>query len=163
MKSLLFLRNMFLHYYGVLKHKFWVLLYIIKFCIILIYKGIIHDISKFKFDEALFFIKIINKLKIIEYGSKEYRKNLRYIRPAIKKHYERNSHHPEFYKSKDGIYEMNTFDLIEMCCDWKASSRQHKVRDINKSFKISCDRFNLHDSIQDLHMKKLLRDIINKI
>jgi len=58
---------------------------------------------------------------------------------------------------------MNIFDLIEMCCDWKAASRQHKVRDINKSFEISCDRFNLHDSIQDLYIKKMLKDIINKI
>jgi len=162
MKNLLFLRNIFLHYYNVLSHKFWVLLYIIKFCVILIYKGIIHDISKFKFDETYFFIKIINNLRNVEYGSKEYKKNLKSIRPAIKKHYERNSHHPEFYESKNGIYKMNIFDFIEMCCDWKAASHQHQG-DINKSFEISCERFNLYASIQDLYIKKMLKDIITKI
>jgi hypothetical protein len=151
------LKNIIYYYITILKHKIWVLIYLIKFSINLIYRGIFHDTSKFKFDESYYFIKIIHKLKHVKYGSEEYHKNLKNIYPAIEKHYQRNSHHPQYYKN--GIYDMNIIDLIEMCCDWKASVKNHKIKNINNSFNISFNRFNLNDSIEGLLLKKIINNI----
>ncbi len=61
--------------------------------------------------------------------------------PALKHHYENNEHHPEFHK--DGINGMTLIDLIEMLCDWKASSERHENGDIFKSLKINTERFQI--------------------
>ena len=163
MNKIRYIKNIFFHYYGIIKHKFLVFYYIFKFCIKLMYRAIKHDISKFKFDEACYFIKVIDKLKNTDYGSVEYKKNLELIQPAIRRHYKRNTHHPEYYDNINGISKMNILDLIEMCSDWKASTKQHKNGNIQESYNISCERFGLNNTLQGLFSKKLIRKIIDQL
>ncbi len=42
---------------------------------------------------------------------------------------------------------MNLVDLIEMFCDWLASTQRHADGDIYKSIEISRERFGLSDDI----------------
>ena len=156
------MRNIIIYYFSIVKHKILVFLYIFKFCIKLMYRALKHDISKFKFDEACYFIKVIDKLKNTKYGSAEYKQNLKTIQPAIRRHYRRNTHHPEYYRYKNGIIKMNILDIIEMSGDWKAASKQHKNGNIQQSYNISCERFGLNNTIQGLFYKKLIRKIIDQ-
>ena len=41
---------------------------------------------------------------------------------AIKIHWEKNPHHPEFYQNP---IDMEKIDIMEMCCDWHARSMQY--------------------------------------
>lgn len=41
---------------------------------------------------------------------------------AIKLHWSKNPHHPEFYKTP---LDMSKIDIMEMCCDWHARSCQY--------------------------------------
>ena len=41
---------------------------------------------------------------------------------AIKLHWSKNPHHPEFYKTP---LDMSKIDIMEMCCDWHARSIQY--------------------------------------
>lgn len=43
-------------------------------------------------------------------------------REAIALHHKNNSHHPEHYES---VLDMTKLDIMEMCCDWHARSRQY--------------------------------------
>lgn len=38
---------------------------------------------------------------------------------------------------------MNLLDILEMLCDWKASSERHNDGNINKSIEINANRFNM--------------------
>lgn len=41
---------------------------------------------------------------------------------AIQLHWEKNPHHPEYYKTP---LDMSKIDIMEMCCDWHARSQQY--------------------------------------
>jgi hypothetical protein len=43
---------------------------------------------------------------------------------AIKLHWKKNSHHPEFYKNSN---DMSELDILEMACDCHARSKQYKT------------------------------------
>ena len=111
-------------------HKFWVLYYICRFCIVMLYRGIIHDWSKFTPAEAKSFIGATT-LKNLVYGSPEYVAEQKRISSAIEHHYKTNSHHPEHFPL--GTSNMNLMDIIEMYCDWKAAVRRNKDGDFQKS------------------------------
>lgn len=51
---------------------------------------------------------------------------------------------------------MDLIDLIEMICDWKASSMRHENGDIKKSIEINQKRFNYDDTL-----KQILLNTIN--
>ena len=157
------MKNIIIHYYSILKHKFLVFIYIFKFCNRLMYRALKHDISKFKFDETCYFVKVIGKLKKTDYGSIEYNKNLKIIQPAVRKHYKRNPHHPEYHDYVNGISKMDILDLIEMCSDWKASAKRHSNGNIQQSYNISCERFGLNNSLEGLYFKNSIQQIINKL
>lgn len=140
------------------KHKFWVAFYMLKIALPLVSRAFTHDFSKFRPSEFRGFIQVIHKLNKVEYGSDEYRSNLRKIKPSIKKHYQINSHHPEFY---DGdVSRMSLIDYIEMICDWKASNKRHKNGSLDKSIEINMERFNLDQ--YDMHLISKIRRIIEK-
>lgn len=121
-------------------HKFWVFYYLCKFCIKLLWRGVIHDFSKYGNAESLYFSDVIFDLKKLTYGTPEYKEALDKIRPCLDHHYKVNSHHPEFHEK--GFEEMSALDRVEMIADWCAAVRRHKNGDIVKSVAINQERFD---------------------
>jgi len=136
------------------KHKLWVFVYLFNFSLQLIYRGIIHDNSKFSKEEMPYFLKVLPRLKYSAYGSQEYKDTLKEIKPAIDNHNKINKHHPEHYKN--GISDFSLLDLIEMLYDWKAAVKRHKDGNILDSIKINSTRFNY----SNVYIENILRNTI---
>lgn len=111
----------------------------------LIKRGELHDRTKLESPEVEIFEEYTDKLKDIEYNSKEYKQCLEEMKPAIQHHHKYNRHHPEFHK--DGIKGMNLIDLLEMIADWKASTMRMNKGDIHKSIEINQKRFGYSDEV----------------
>lgn len=101
----------------------------------------VHDQSKLERPEVEMFTEFTKKLATSTYGSPEYEAFRKAMGPALAHHYANNDHHPEHFK--DGIDDMNLLQLIEMLCDWKASSTRHNDGNIRKSIEINANRFGL--------------------
>jgi len=92
------------------------------------------------------------------YGSDEYRESLRSIKPSIKKHYQRNSHHPEYHTVGTytlGINGMNLKDIIEMWCDWQAAVRRHKDGKLESSIENNKKRFEMSEQLTQIFYNEL--------
>jgi hypothetical protein len=111
----------------------------------IVQRGEIHDRSKLGPPEAEIFGEYTPKLKHSEYGSEEYKQFLKEMAPALKNHYANNRHHPEYFP--DGIRGMTLIDLLEMFCDWWASSMRHNTGDIRKSIELNQSRFNMSEDL----------------
>jgi hypothetical protein len=158
------------HFAGTTTHKFWVArnisLFIIddflegcspmsddwdwRLWLDLAQRAVVHDLSKYSPDEAAAFAATSHRLRETEYGSAEYRGLLRVIKPAIERHYSRNSHHPEHHRN--GIKGMSTADLIEMVADWGAAVRRHADGDLDRSIVQNADRFD-YDRDTELRLR----------
>ena len=110
-----------------------------------------HDNSKMEIDEVEYFDEYTPKLKDSTYGSEEYTQFLQELKPALDHHYAQYRHHPEHFKN--GIADMNLIDLIEMICDWKASSARHQDGNILKSIDINKERFGYGDELHTILTK----------
>lgn len=111
-------------------------------------RGKVHDQCKLSDEELPYFIEYTPKLSKSEYGSDEYKTFLKELKPALDHHYKNSEHHPEHYD--DGIKGMCLVDIVEMFCDWKASSERHETGDIKKSIKINSDRFKMGDVLTSI-------------
>jgi hypothetical protein len=111
----------------------------------LIDRGNIHDKSKLESPEVEVFTEFTDRLAGSTFGSKEYNEFKEQMKLALEHHYANNRHHPEHFKS--GIEDMNLIDLIEMFCDWKASSLRHNNGNLLKSIEINSKRFNMNDQL----------------
>jgi len=100
-----------------------------------------HDRSKLDHPEVTIFTEYTPKLKVTTYGSDEYKRFLKEMKPALDHHYAKNRHHPEHYP--DGVNDMNLIDILEMFCDWACSCKRHKDGDLVKSIEINTERFGL--------------------
>lgn len=109
-------------------------------------RAIRHDQSKLVPPEVGLFAELTPKLANVTYGSPQYQEFLNQLKPALSHHYARNSHHPEHYKH--GIEEMSLFDLMEMICDWKASSERHIDGNIRKSIEVNSSRFDISPQLR---------------
>lgn len=107
----------------------------------LIKRGEIHDESKLHPPESDLFAEYTPVLSSLTYGSSEFNEIKKKLGPALDHHYANNRHHPENHK--DGVDGMNLLDVIEMFCDWKASSERHNNGNIKKSIEINRDRFKM--------------------
>jgi len=105
-----------------------------------------HDLSKLQSPEKEIFDVYTPKLKDSTYGSDEYKKFLDEMKIALDHHYLYNSHHPQFFEN--GILGMSLISLIEMFCDWWASSKRHNNGDILESIKINQERFGYTDELK---------------
>ena len=104
-----------------------------------------HDRSKLADPEVEMFTRMTGKLKGLTYGSDEYKQCLKDMGPALDHHYKSNRHHTAFFPN--GIEDMNLIDVLEMLCDWKASSLRHDNGSIDKSIEINRERFGLSDQL----------------
>ena len=150
------LRNSLTHYWQTTTHKGWVLLYLFSFCFKLMWRAVIHDLSKYGLTEARSFIPVIHLLKGTPYGGDEYKKLMEAIAPALVHHYWVNRHHPEHWK--EGIDGMTLIDLVEMAFDWKASSKRHATGDPIKSVDINKKRFGYDDTMANILKNSLGRE-----
>jgi len=108
-----------------------------------------HDESKWSKEEWDLFLKYTPKLKNCTYGSPEYLKYLKELKPALDHHYQCNRHHPEHHMH-EGIGDMNLVDILEMLCDWLASTKRHADGDIFKSIEINQKRFGYSDDLKNI-------------
>jgi hypothetical protein len=113
-----------------------------------------HDQSKLVEPELSTFVEYTPKLAQCVYGSDEYKQLIQEMKPALDHHYAANRHHPEHFAdeanaalSQSPVDRMNLIDLIEMLCDWKASTMRHRDGNIQKSIDISQERFLLSDQL----------------
>lgn len=104
-------------------------------------RGEKHDQSKLESPEVELFTQLTPQLAKTTYGSLEYNKAKAELSVALEHHYANNRHHPEHFK--DGLDDMNLIDLLEMFCDWKASSERHNDGNIRKSIEHNADRFKM--------------------
>lgn len=116
-----------------------------EFSVELIERGAKHDQSKLGPNEKPLFDEMTPKLKELEYGTEEYKRSLAALGPALRHHYEANSHHPEHYEN--GVAGMTLHDLVEMFCDWKAASERTKGGGFLDSLPQNKKRFELDDQI----------------
>jgi hypothetical protein len=110
-------------------------------------RGIEHDFSKLGELKPAFDIAT-PKLKDMTYGSEEYKKSLEDLGPALHRHWELESHHPEHYEN--GLDGMNLMDLTEMICDWVAASKRHSDGNPHKSLEINRERFNMSGQVYSI-------------
>lgn len=120
----------------------------------LVNRGINHDDSKLKSPEKEIFETNTPKLKGLTYGSEEYSKQLKEMKPALDHHYSVSRHHPEHHVN--GIDDMNLIDLCEMLSDWKAATLRHNDGDIRKSIEINSKRFKMSEQT-----KRILQNTID--
>lgn len=107
----------------------------------LIARADVHDDSKLKSPEVEIFAEYTSKLAGCTYGSPEYEGYRKAMGPALEHHYAKNRHHPEHWKN--GVYDMNIVDLVEMLCDWKSATLRHNDGNLNKSIEHNAKRFDM--------------------
>jgi hypothetical protein len=111
-------------------------------------RGVRHDASKLESPEVDLFAEITPILAELTYGSEEYKESLDKLKPALDHHYASNRHHPEHFVN--GVNDMTLVDLIEMFCDWKASSLRQNDGNLLKSIEISAERFNIDPQLKQI-------------
>jgi hypothetical protein len=101
-----------------------------------------HDRTKLQSPELEMFEIFTDKLAALTYGSEAYEQcRQEMLDSALGHHYENNRHHPQFFEN--GVDDMNLIDLIEMLCDWKASTLRSSDGDIWYSIEHNAKGFNL--------------------
>lgn len=111
-------------------------------------RGEHHDDSKLRSPEKEYFDEFTPQLKHTTYGSKEYQECLDGLKVALDHHYAVNSHHPEHYKN--GVNDMDLLELVELICDWKASSERHSDGDIYRSLELNKERFGISEQLYSI-------------
>ena len=90
------------------------------------------------------------QLAKLTYGSEEYKASLEALKPALDHHYASNRHHPEHFKN--GINDMTLVDILEMFCDWKASTLRHNDGNFMRSIELNTSRFNIEPQLAQILM-----------
>lgn len=108
-----------------------------------------HDDSKLDEDELPFFDEYTPKLKMCEYDSPDYHSFLKGLKPALDHHYAVNRHHPEHF-GEQGIWGMNIVDIVEMLCDWKASTLRQQGGNLLTSIEKNKERFDYSKDLQSI-------------
>lgn len=149
--------NIFRSYYVTTKHRFWVARYLVPFALRLLWRALVHDLSKYSPGEAPGFGRI-GATANVEYGSDEYKRRLAAEKPTIKRHQARNPHHPEHYPG--GYADMSALDRIEMVADWLGASRRYKQRgDFFDSLAISRERYGV-EAGEMVQIEKIARAML---
>lgn len=114
----------------------------------LITRAVDHDKLKLESPEVEIFAEYTPKLAETTYGSEEYMQFLEEMKPALQHHYANYRHHPEHFEK--GINDMTLVDLVEMFCDWKASSMRHNDGNLLKSIDVNATRFNMTSQLKQI-------------
>ena len=111
-------------------------------------RGVKHDASKLESPEIEVFAEYTPKLNTSKFGSDEYYENLEKMKPALEHHYAANRHHPEHFVN--GIDDMTLVDILEMFCDWKASTLRHNDGNLLKSIETNAERFHMDGQLKQI-------------
>ena len=111
----------------------------------LLHRGEHHDESKLQEPEAKLFEEVSHELRGLTYGSPEYEESLKKLEPALKHHYAHNRHH--IFHFENGICDMNIIDIVEMLCDWKASSLRQDDGNILLDLKKNQEKYGFSDDL----------------
>jgi len=130
------------------KHKQLVSMFMADITTRLVGRSINHDDSKLTSPEVEIFTEYTPKLAKCTYGSEEYNQYLKEMKVALDHHYAVNKHHPEHFPN--GIKDMNLIDLIEMICDWKASTLRHNDGNILTSIDKNQERFGYSSELAQI-------------
>jgi hypothetical protein len=126
-------------------HKVWVFWYLLSFALKLIWRGIIHDWSKFSAVEAQGFGELLPQLHASTYGDASYQALMQQLQPILQHHYRVNRHHPEHFP--DGYRAMTLEDIVEMWCDWRASVKKHEHSNLSDSLAHCQQRFGISEDL----------------
>lgn len=107
-----------------------------------------HDKAKLESPEVEVFAEYTPKLAETVYGSEEYMQNLKEMNGALQHHYAQYRHHPEHFDK--GVDDMTLVDLIEMFCDWKASTARQIDGNLLKSIETNAGRFNMSKQLKQI-------------
>lgn len=156
-----------MHYWQTTVHKGWVAYYLFRYSLShpgvhgpmsfleAARRAVVHDLSKYRWDEARAFAEVIWDLRTTTYGSEQYKALLRQIGPALELHYARNAHHPNHYES---YAAMPQADRDEMLCDWAAAVKRHADGDLRRSIVQNIERFG-YDGLEALRLGHLAHAI----
>ena len=111
-------------------------------------RGVKHDASKLESPEVEVFAEYTPKLNNTTFGSEEYYQNLEGMKSALDHHYASNRHHPEHFVN--GINDMTLVDILEMFCDWKASTLRHNDGNLLKSIETNAERFHMDGQLRQI-------------
>lgn len=111
-------------------------------------RGIEHDKTKLESPEVEVFAEYTPKLAETTYGSEEYLNCLKEMNGALQHHYANYRHHPEHFDK--GINDMSLVDIVEMFCDWKASSLRQIDGNLLKSIEANASRFNMNTQLKQI-------------
>jgi hypothetical protein len=145
-----------LNFISTVRHKIYVASYLIRFSLRMIWRGLLHDNSKFRSDEFRGYASVIDNLSNSTYGSVTYNTNKNKIRHIINLHYSRNDHHPEHHEN---FQFMNLEDITEMFFDWVSSAKRHKDGNVVRSIIINQDRFGIPKKLTNIFLNTV-RDLV---
>ena len=111
-------------------------------------RGVKHDASKLESPEVEVFAEYTPKLNSTTFGSEDYYANLEHMKSALDHHYASNRHHPEHFVN--GINDMTLVDILEMFCDWKASTLRHNDGNLLKSIETNAERFHMDGQLKQI-------------
>jgi hypothetical protein len=117
-----------------------------------------HDYSKLGPEEYELFAGSFAVFQENAYGSEAYRAQLQRIGPAIEHHYAVNDHHPEFFKG--GINDMTLIQVMEMVCDWIASS-ERKNGSVSRSLTLNRERFGIGDQLYGI-IENTVKELVER-
>ena len=116
-------------------------------------RAIDHDKSKLDHPE----LQVFSTHTIMpEFGSEAYEKAHEELKIALQHHYEHNSHHPEHHEH--GIEDMTLLDLVELLCDWRASTERSPHGCIKRSIDVGQERFRIGPQLS-----KILNNTIKEL
>ena len=119
----------------------------------------VHDLSKLESPEKEILGEHTPKLGTAIYNSPEYHKLLELVKPALDHHYAKNRHHPQHWPN--GVNDMTLIDLVEMLCDWKASTERVKDGNIRTSIEKNTERFKLSEQLAQI-MQNTVRELFTE-
>ena len=111
-------------------------------------RGVEHDRLKLESPEVEIFTEYTPKLAVTNYGSEEYQEFLKEMKVALDHHYANYRHHPEHFPK--GINDMNLIDIMEMLCDWKASTMRQHDGNLLKSIEMNAQRFGYNNQLKQI-------------
>ena len=130
-----------------MKHIEMVRMLIWFFCKRLTERGMEHDKLKMLPPELEAFAKAPT-LQDLSYDSPEYEESKKKLDAALEHHYAHYRHHPEHFTN--GINDMDLIDIVEMLCDWKASSLRQHDGNLLKSIDVNAERFGYDEQVKQI-------------
>lgn len=133
----------------VLKHKWFVFVYCLRFG--LIWRGITHDLSKFRPSEWGPYRD--NFFSDKDMSEEESEKITADFQMAWHLHQQRNRHHWQYWTEYDGLgwsmktFEMPRADMLEMVADWMGAGRAITGKmDVLEWYEKNKDKMHFHSS-----------------